>query len=128
MFGVSLLRQSAAANAIFVRSPNVETYRRSVEKTVRDAISQFCIPRIRDFVQVTKPKLVVVIGMDTLALFGGGRDDLVNGKGRCLSKVGAIANRPAIGVLHLSGAQVANVDRQRIADRILALAEVGTTI
>jgi hypothetical protein len=120
MFGVPLLQQCAGLNAIFVRAPKVEIYRKTVARQSREKIANFCLPLAERLIAVMQPRRIVSIGFETLDLFGGGSPDVKNDKGRILTRVGTIAGRSAIGTLHLSGAQMSNIDRARMPARILA--------
>jgi hypothetical protein len=43
-----------------------------------------------------------------------------------LTRTGQIAGQAAIATLHLSGAQISTVDRNRIRDRVLAACEIAS--
>lgn len=121
MFGRELLEQSVGLNAIFVRSPNIQHYRTHVRRNVRHEIAEFCLPRVTKMVDALNPKTIVVIGFETLALFGRSAPALTNGEsGRVLARKGIIAGRQATGTLHLSGAHISHKDRAAIASHILA--------
>ena len=119
MFGAELLTRCVGLNAIFVRAPKVEIYRKTVASSVREEIEKFCLPRVEQLIGVMQPQRIVSIGFETLELFGGGDPDLQNDKGRTLTKIGKIAARDAFATLHLSGAQISTIDRGRISNRIL---------
>jgi hypothetical protein len=120
MFGEALLRQCVGLNAIFIRAPSAAEYRKNVDYISRGQIEAFCLPRVLKIVNAVQPRHIVLIGFETLNQFGGGTPELQNDKGRVLTKVGKIAGRPALATLHLNGAQISNVDRARIRDRVLA--------
>jgi uracil-DNA glycosylase len=69
-------------------------------------------------VKAIQPKLIVAIGFAALDFFGGGVEAATSAKGRVLTKVGKIAGRDAVGVLHLSGAYISTLDRETIAHHI----------
>jgi len=119
MFGAELLTRCVGLNAIFVRAPKVEIYRKTVASSVREKIEKFCLPRVEQLIDVMQPQRIVSVGFETLDLFGGGVPDLQNDKGRTLTKIGKIGARKAFATLHLSGAQISTLDRSRIGNRIL---------
>lgn len=124
MFGRQYLAQCVGMNAIFLRAPHVDEYKRDFDKNLREQVEQFCLPKVAQIIEATDPAKVVAIGFDTLNLFGGGIDGLVskgkNGRPRPLTRVGQIAGRQAIATLHLSGARISNTDLDRIRDHVLA--------
>jgi hypothetical protein len=119
MFEVPLLKQCVALNAIFVRSPNIETYR-TISPKLRQEIKEFCLPRVIKIVDALRPGILVVLGLETLALFGKSTPVLLSQQkhGRVLVRASKINGRTAIGTLHLSGAQIANSDRLAISRHI----------
>jgi hypothetical protein len=114
VFGYELLAQCCGLNAIFVRAPNEVTYRREFNNGVRAAIEKFCLEQVNHLVQAINPQKIVVIGLATLDLFGGGKPVLRNAKGRVLVTQGQIAGRTAFATLHLSGARISNEDLNAI--------------
>ena len=120
MFGAELLKRCVAINAIFIRSPNIECYKKSISLDVRKKIEEFCLPRVAQVITAIKPQKIVFVGFDALRLFEKGQTDLIGTKNRTLTLVGRVARQDAIATLHLSGAQIANADRASIKKRILA--------
>jgi hypothetical protein len=121
MFGRELLQQCVGVNAIFVRSPSLEHYRKHLTLELRCGIEKFCLVQITEMVEALHPKTVVVMGFETLALFGKSKAILKNERSqRVLAKTGSVAGREAIGTLHLSGARISMPDRAAIASHILA--------
>jgi hypothetical protein len=114
-------------NAIFLRCPNMREYKRNLDVETREKVEQFCIERVHQIVEAIDPRKIVTIGFATLRLFGSAEPDLVNAQGRVLTRRGQIGNRPAIAVLHLSGARIANEDRVLIRDRIAVLTTTSST-
>jgi len=121
MFGAETLRKCVGLNAIFIRSPTVERFRKSVDAKTRKIITAFCLPRAEQIIQAIQPQRIVSIGFETLSLFGKTIPDIKNEKGRTLTRTGQIAGEQAIATLHLSGAHISTVDRERIRDRIAAI-------
>ena len=119
MFGATLLERCVGVNAIFIRAPSGDEYRKNVDAISRRKIETFCLPRIERLVAAIQPQRIVSIGFEALALFGGGEPDLKNEKGRVLTSVGQISGQQVIATLHLSGAHISNADRARIRDRVL---------
>ena len=120
MFGHEILRESTGLNAIFFRSPNIKTYNSEVPRQIRRELAAFSVTQARRIVDALTPKLVVGIGFDSLRLFGPTSPALISSKGRVLAENGFVGSRPAIGVLHLSGAQISNIDRAEIAQFVIA--------
>jgi hypothetical protein len=121
MFRRELLEQCVGVNAIFVRSPSLEHYRKHVTLELRRKIEKFCLVQITEMVETLRPKVVVVIGFETLALFGKSKSILKSEKSQdVLVRTGSVAGREAIGTLHLSGARISTPDRAAIATHILA--------
>lgn len=119
MFGVEILERCVGLNAIFVRSPNIETYRKTVQPVFRQQVERFCLPHVERIIELIQPQRVVSIGFETQALFSLPVPDLQNDKGRTLTKIGRIAGQQSIATLHLSGARISTIDRDRIRDRVL---------
>jgi hypothetical protein len=121
MFGTETLKKCVGLNAIFIRSPTVERFRKTVGAKTRKMISDFCLPRAEQIIQAVQPQRIVSIGFETLSLFGNTVPDIKNEKGRTLTRTGQIVGERAIATLHLSGAQISTADRERIRDRVLAI-------
>jgi hypothetical protein len=81
MFGAELLTRCVGLNAIFVRAPKVEIYRKTVASSVREKIEKFCLPRVEQLIDVMQPQRIVSVGFETLDLFGGGVPDLQKRQG-----------------------------------------------
>ncbi len=122
MFGQPYLAQCVGMNAIFLRAPHIDEYKRDFDKSLREQVERFCLAKVAQIIEAIDPVKIVAIGLDTLKLFGESTVDLVSDgeKQRPLTRVGKIAGRPAIATLHLSGAYISNLDRDRIRDRVLA--------
>jgi hypothetical protein len=74
MFGRELLQQCVGVNAIFVRSPSLEHYRKHVTLELRRRMEKFCLVQVTEMVEALRPKTVVVLGFETLALFAQATD------------------------------------------------------
>jgi len=118
MFGEGLLERCVAMNAIFVRSPNIECYKKSITRNVRKGIEEFCLPRVRDMVMAMDPQKIVFIVFEAMRFFDRGRSDLKNSKGRGLTLIGSVAGKKALATLHLS-TRISNLDRIGIVERIM---------
>lgn len=125
VFGAALLRECTGVNALFFKSPDVVTYREEVPLILRREAARLCLPWVQRIVRATAPRLVVAIGLDTLKLFGPTRVVEQNAAGRALVTAGEIGGRPALGVLHLSGAQIATADRVTITAALRTAAGVS---
>jgi hypothetical protein len=112
--GESSLERCTGLNAIFFRAPSVRAWHQ-LSRPLRVEMECFSLRRAERIVKALAPKRIVVIG---LAMF----DRLTERKGivarqsdrRVLVKAGELWGRPAYGVIHLSGARVSNLDRDRI--------------
>jgi hypothetical protein len=122
MFGTELLRRCTGLNAVFFRSPKIATYANEVSVARRRDAAIFSVERATRLIAALGPKLVVAIGLTSFRLFGPTTSSLANARGRTLLIEGAIAGVPAIGTLHLSGARIASIDRNAMADAILTQA------
>ena len=112
MLGKELLEQCVGVNAIFAWSPRSEYYRKNVELKVRREIEKFCLLQITEIVETLCPKTVVVMGSETLALFGKSKSVLKGERSqRELVRSGRVAGRQATGTLHLSGAFISALAR-----------------
>ena len=113
------LRECVGMNAIFLRSPKVKIYK-GVLANKRDykTVKEFCLQQVRSIIDLLDPKMIVMIGLDTLRLFSDTEPALWGAKGGVLARKGMIGSREAIGVLHLSGYQMSNENRKLIAEYI----------
>lgn len=118
MFGNDFISQCIGLNAIFVRARSVKEYHRTVSRADRRAVTKFCLEHVRQMLDAMEPRLVVVIGISTLELFGSSEPDLRSPTGRVLTRKGLVHGRDAIATLHLSGARIARDDAGAIAERI----------
>jgi hypothetical protein len=126
MFDRELLANCVGLNAIFVRAKNIGAYNSRVPIRVRREIQQFCLNRVERILDSISPKLILVIGLQTLELFGGGTTSVTGTNGRVLMKSGKVFNRKAHAMLHLSGCRIASGDREAINAAIHA--ELATSL
>lgn len=85
VFGPDLVARSNMTNAIFIRSPGTQEYKREVSRELRARIAKFCLPRVRQLVDAMAPQEVVLIGFETLKLLGrdeGAAGVLLPGEGK----------------------------------------------
>ncbi len=117
MFGPDRLARCVGLNALFFRAPDLKEWEK-LPRELRIRIESFCKGHATGVIRALQPDRVVAIGFKTLELFGPTKPDISNEKGRVLTKSGTVAGYPSLGTLHLSGAQISNVDRERITQRI----------
>ena len=104
LFDRQFLKQCVALNGIFVRTPGSDTYKKEFRVERRRSIEKFCMERVNRLVDAIDPQKIVIIGFNTLWLFGGGNPRLRNDN-RDLLREGLVAGRPAIATIHLTGAR-----------------------
>ncbi len=119
MFGPAL-SGCTGTNAIFLRAPDLATWRRTVPVPLRREIAQFCAARVLRMVRAMRPRNIVAIGFDSLAGFGPTQPVLASPAGRTLLRAGHIAGQPALATLHLTGAWMSNADRAAMTAGLLA--------
>ncbi len=119
MFGQALLSRCTGTNAVFLRAPDVATWRREVPAGVRREVAAFCRARVERMVRAMRPERVVAIGFDSLAAFGPTEPVLWSASGRALLRAGAVCGRPAVATLHLTGAWMSAADRAAMTAGLL---------
>ena len=119
MFGRELLEQCVGMNAIFVRTKNSEEYRK-IPKQLRELTEAFCLERVRIMLEAIQPRQVIVIGFETLGLFGvANKVELMNQDGGVLVRIGHVFGRQARAIVHLTGGWgLSKADRNEIAQVI----------
>jgi hypothetical protein len=107
VFEFERLRQCVGTNAIFLRYPNQNCYRRHVPAEKREKIEKFCMGKVSLIVQAIEPKQIVTIGFAALEMFGQREIELLRpmGTNLALTKTGTVADRKAVGMIHLTGAR-----------------------
>ena len=110
LFGRELPERCCGVNAIFIRSPSMRDYRRDYSGQVRAEVASFCLDRVASLVRAMEPQNIVVIGHATLRLFGSTEAGLRSATGRVLTRTGRVTGRPALAVLHLTGARISLQD------------------
>jgi hypothetical protein len=113
-----LIERCVGLNAIFVRSDNMAKFRRQFDLALRLKIQKFCLSRVEKMVNAIQPLRIIAIGFATLGLFCSSVAGRANESGRVLTRMGKIAGRPALGILHLSGARISKQDRETISSEI----------
>jgi hypothetical protein len=120
LFGRELLERCCGVNAIFIRSPSMREYRRDYSRQVRAEVASFCLDRVASLVRAIEPVNLVVIGHGTLRLFGSTEAALRSATGRVLIRTGRVAGRPALAVLHLTGARISLQDLVAVRAEVLS--------
>jgi uracil-DNA glycosylase len=121
VFGAERLKRCVGTNAIFLRYPNANRYRRELSSK-RNDIEKFCTEKVAIIVEAIEPKQIVTIGFATLKMFGPTKPELISESERryALTKTGKVANREALGIIHLSGARPSRSDLTRLASHLQA--------
>jgi hypothetical protein len=119
------LKNTVGLNAIFLRSPSVTDYYRDVTAKDRREVKEFCIMRVNKIIDLLEPQKIVAIGLDTLKLFGPTVPDLVNSRGNASTRLGEVAGREALGMIHLTGAHITREDRSLLAEHVLKYVTAG---
>jgi hypothetical protein len=114
VFGAERLKRCVGTNVIFLRYPNADSYRRDIGAK-RSAIEKFCAEKVACIVDAIEPRQIVTIGFAALEMQGPTATEL-SGDKRMLIKTGKVANRPAVGIIHLAGARPSISDLTRLAD------------
>jgi uracil-DNA glycosylase len=115
IFGIERLKRCVGTNTIFLRYPNANRYRREIGPKRKD-IETFCTEKVATIVEAIKPRQIVTIGFAALQMYGPTAPELSSDRGRMLIKTGKVANHPALGIIHLSGARPSGSDISRLAD------------
>jgi hypothetical protein len=110
-FGVRWLENAIGLNAIFFRSPSTELWR-ELDEALRKEIEDFCRSRALDIVRRLEPRLVLILGWDTLETLGGvGFVERIGNKlatgrrrRRRLAQTGVVAGVPAVAIPHPTSA------------------------
>ncbi len=119
MFGTAVLSRCTGTNAVFLRAPDVATWRREVGAALRREVAAFCAVRVERMVRAMRPERIVAIGFDSLAAFGPTEPVLWSASGRTLLRTGAVAGCPAIATLHVTGAWMTLEDRAAMTAGLL---------
>ena len=125
MFGVALLSRCTGTNAVFLRAPDVATWRREVPAKLRREVAAFCAARVERMARAMRPERIVAIGFDSLAAFGPTEPVLWSASGRTLLRTGTVAGRPAVATLHLTGAWMSGRDRGAMTEGLLDRLRLG---
>ncbi|MBA2935648.1 hypothetical protein HZF05_16310 [Sphingomonas sp. CGMCC 1.13654] len=91
-----------------------------VAPMVRMKLERWSAEEIKDLIRVLEPALIIVLGTATFNAHAHHRRTVLRdrtGK-RDLLLEGIIAERPAIGILHPTGARVANADWSRVSTEL----------
>jgi hypothetical protein len=125
MFGSEFVKRLLGLNAVFVQAKSVKEYRRCVsDKAVRREIESVCRKLVGEIIHAVEPPLIVVNGLDTFQVLGGSpSEEGPRSGGRRMWVKGVVVGVPAIGVMHLSGAQIARIDRARIAQEVVSMSD-----
>lgn len=116
IFGVGRLKQCVGTNVIFLRYSDARSYRAHVGEK-QNAIEKFCKDKVEILVNAINPVRIITIGFKALEMFGPTEIGLLRQDGKnALTKIGRIANRPAIGMIHLTGARPFSSELDRLAE------------
>jgi hypothetical protein len=119
MFTAEGLESCVGLNAIFVRARSIAEYQR-VPVELRNRIRTFCLAQVDRMLRAMEPKKIVVIGFETMRLFGRAHPCDVSA-GKVLVRAGYVFQRRAFATPHLSAAWgLRKEDLTRIARFVLA--------
>lgn len=125
MVDPELLRQTVGTNLNFFRSRETDEYKR-VPSHLRRRIAEFCRPRVIRIIEALEPRSICCIG---ISVFGDlkptyTKTEKLRSKGNgCLICSGELASIPVIGVPHLTGSRISNVDLAIITTKLKSLLE-----
>lgn len=93
---------------------------RDIAPSVRMQLERWSAEEIRELIRVLEPALVIVLGTATFNAHAQHARTVLKDRTakRDLLLEGMIAERPAIGILHPTGARVANADWSRVATEL----------
>ncbi|RNJ61507.1 MAG: hypothetical protein EDM03_15505 [Porphyrobacter sp. IPPAS B-1204] len=117
------LDRAVQTNFLFFKSSTIKRADDSrypweaVASGVRTKLERWCAREVEELVNVLEPEIVLVLGIAPFDVHAqDARTVLMDRSGRRrLLVAGRIAGRPAIGILHPTGAQVAGEDWSRVA-------------
>ena len=119
-WGLSVLKQCTALNSIFFRARSIDEWQH-VSRSLRDEIERFCRSRAERIVRALRPHRIVVVGMNTFHDLTNGGDISLKSDKRVLVKTDFLWGTPVYGIIHLSGARISRVDRDKLAAYFAAL-------
>jgi hypothetical protein len=117
-FGVDFLNKCMGSNAIFMRYPDVKSYKKNIPAVTREKIRNLSAFHLQRIIEIVEPKSIVTIGFDVLKLFEKPLIDHKSPSGRVLTKRGSVFGAPATAMMHLTGCRISTADRISIAKQI----------
>lgn len=123
VYSVNFLHRCVGMNAIFVRSSNATSYRKSLSSaSVRNTVASFCVDQVATLIQALHPENIVIIGRDAAKLLPFDTTHtqytVRNDKQYPLWLAGSLWKRPAIAVTHLTGAPLFKAERELIYNEL----------
>ena len=121
-FGAEFLGGCAGMNAIFLRSPSMDSYAKTVPADVRAEYEALGAAATRELVELLRPRIVVALGFVTMRLFASDANVVLRGEGdRALLSSAEFSGRPLFGMRHPSGAKppASDADMARIGAYLL---------
>jgi hypothetical protein len=119
---IEILRNSVKLNLIFFRTKR-EAKWKSIEKTLRQEMEDFCFEKVKDIIEHLQPKLIITEGIDTFntltrQVLQSPEKPTYDGDPKksnmTIFAKGTYMNIPIIGLIHPSGARYSTEAFERI--------------
>lgn len=120
----NVLHGSMQSNFQFFKSSSIDRPSRyqwnDLPVPLRDELAGFCAGELAGYVEVSEPKLLLILGIDTFDRQATDAATTLHDRSgrRRLMTQGQVFGRPAHGILHPTGAQVSADDWRRVAQRL----------
>ena len=117
----SLLAHSLGTNRLFFKSKSIAREKSGLgwednPLEIRQRLEDFCFKELTGLMDFLEPKTVLALGLSVFDEMADSTDrDLRSSKDRRLASFGSSNGRPIIGVIHPTGARVANEDWSIVA-------------
>ena len=100
-----ILERCVGINALYIRAKNINEYNTVFDYKSRKIIKSFCKAQNEKIIKAIKPNKIIVLGFGTMDIFGNSNYDIVDDKGKPITKIAEIFGVQSLVVKHLTGAR-----------------------
>ena len=123
--GFALLEKSLVVPLVFFRAPSALIWNKDIDKNIRLEMEYLCILKMKEILEKTKPRKILILGLDTYSRFQKqfgfpNNEEIICERGINGSRMvirSIISNYSVLAIIHPTGSRISNIDWNSIKEK-----------